>query len=61
MKIPFEKGGADTSAFDVMHGEKLVVVDGLGRIRGYFDADPEGLARIRSALEELTSTEGSGT
>src|SRR5262249_31069217 len=25
MKIPFEKGGADTSAFDVMHGERLVV------------------------------------
>src|SRR5262249_40413630 len=43
MKIPFEKGGADTSAFDVMHGEKLVLVDRRARIRGYFDADPEGL------------------
>src|SRR5579859_2685388 len=32
MKIPFEKGGADTAAFDVMHGERIVVVDKAGRI-----------------------------
>jgi protein SCO1/2 len=55
MKIPFQKGGADTSAFDVMHGEHIVVVDGKGRIRGYFDADPEGMTRIENAIETLVS------
>ena len=39
LKIPFEKGGADQSAFDVMHGEHFVI-DGHGRIRGYFETDP---------------------
>jgi protein SCO1/2 len=69
MKIPFEKGGADTgvgrtpfgarpSAFDVMHGEHFVVVDGQGRIRGYFDPDPAGLSKIEAALETLALAEG---
>jgi len=34
MKIPFEKGAADLSAFDVMHGERFVLVDKSARIRG---------------------------
>jgi protein SCO1/2 len=55
MKIPFQKGGADTSAFDVMHGEHLVLVDGRGRIRGYFDADDEGMTRLKLAVESLAS------
>ena len=59
LKIPFEKGGADTSAFDVMHGEHFVVVDGQRRIRGYFETDPAGLARLKSALESLLSEKGS--
>jgi len=58
MKIPFEKGGADTSAFDVMHGERLVVVDKKGRIRGYFDTDPEGMARLKDAIETLLAERG---
>jgi protein SCO1/2 len=58
MKIPFEKGGADTSAFDVMHGEKIVVVDRAGRIRGYFDADEAGMAGIKDAIESLVSERG---
>jgi len=58
MKIPFEKGGADTSAFDVMHGERLVVVDKMGRIRGYFETDPEGMARVKDAIESLLSDRG---
>jgi protein SCO1/2 len=34
-------GGADphAEAFDIMHGERLVLVDRMGRIRGYYDAD----------------------
>jgi protein SCO1/2 len=58
MKIPFEKGGADTSAFDVMHGERLVVVDKAGRIRGYFETDPEGMARVKEAIETLLAEPG---
>jgi protein SCO1/2 len=61
MKIPFQKGGADTSAFDVMHGEHLVLVDGKGRIRGYFDADPEGMSRLEGAIESLASGERGAT
>jgi protein SCO1 len=59
MKIPFEKGGADMSAFDVMHGERIVVVDKAGRIRGYFEMDEEGMAHIKAAIETLVSEKGS--
>jgi protein SCO1/2 len=53
MKIAFEKGGADTSAFDVMHGERFVLVDAKGSVRGYYEADPEGMDRIKEAIESL--------
>lgn len=55
LKIPFEKGGADTSAFDVMHGERIVVVDKVARIRGYFESDEDGMARIQQAVDSLAS------
>jgi protein SCO1/2 len=58
MKIAFEKGGADTSAFDVMHGERIVIVDKLGRIRGYFETDPEGMARVKEAIDALLTDGG---
>jgi protein SCO1/2 len=52
--------GAETSAFDVMHGERLVIVDRRGRIRGYFDADLEGLAHLKSATDALLSEKDGG-
>jgi len=55
MKIPFEKGGADLSAFDVMHGEHLVLVDANGKIRGYFEADPAGLDKVERAIRTLVA------
>ncbi|HEX9295097.1 MAG TPA: SCO family protein [Polyangiaceae bacterium] len=58
LKIPFEKGGAETSAFDVMHGEHFVVVDARGRIRGYFETDPEGMGRLKDAIETLMAEKG---
>ena len=58
MKIPFEKGGADTAAFDVMHGERILVVDKSGRIRGYFETDPDGMARIKNAIDALVAEKG---
>lgn len=38
---------------DIFHSEKFVLVDRLGRIRGYYDADTEGLKRIAKDLEAL--------
>jgi len=58
LKIPFEKGGADTSAFDVMHGEHFVIVDGQRRIRGYYETDPAGMAGLKTALESLLAEKG---
>ncbi len=36
-----------------MHGEHFVIVDPKGRIRGYFETDPEGIGRIKDAVESL--------
>jgi protein SCO1/2 len=58
LKIHFEKG-TETSAFDVMHGEHFVVVDGQHRIRGYFQTDPAGLAELKAALASLIAEKGS--
>lgn len=52
MKIPFEKRGAAT-AIEIMHGEKFVLVDPKGQIRGYFDADAEGIERLKQTLASL--------
>jgi protein SCO1/2 len=32
-------GDPHAEAFDIMHGDRLVLVDGMGRIRGFYDAD----------------------
>jgi len=40
-------------AFDIMHGERLVLVDKLGRIRGYYDADePDKVLHDARALAQ---------
>lgn len=38
-KIPREGADPRLEAFDIMHGERLVLVDRMGRIRGFYDAD----------------------
>ena len=38
---------------DLFHSEKLVVIDAFGRIRGYFDADPNGLKGLQEAVAML--------
>jgi protein SCO1 len=40
-KVPVQRQGSDPhlEAFEIMHGERLVLVDRMGRIRGYYDAD----------------------
>jgi protein SCO1 len=42
------KGDSHLEAFDIMHGERLVLVDRLGRIRGFYDADDQD-ALLRDA------------
>jgi protein SCO1/2 len=34
-------GDPHLEAFDIMHGEKFVLVDRMGRIRGFYDADDQ--------------------
>jgi N-acyl-D-aspartate/D-glutamate deacylase len=46
----FEKPASEddlrAQAFDIMHGDRLVLVDASGRIRGYYVADDDGLHAI---------------
>ena len=45
-KLPIPGQDAHTEAFDIMHGERLVLVDPQGRIRGFYDADePDAIIR----------------
>ena len=38
-RVPREGADPHLAAFEIMHGERLVLVDRMGRIRGYYDAD----------------------
>jgi len=38
-KVPRPDADPHMEAFEIMHGERLVLVDRMGRIRGYYDAD----------------------
>lgn len=41
LPVPAEARDVHGEAFDIMHGEKLVLVDRRGQIRGYYDADDQ--------------------
>ena len=36
----------DSDTFSVLHSDRLVLVDPLGQIRGYYESDPAGIDRI---------------
>jgi len=38
-KVPPQGADPHVAAFEILHGERLVLVDRMGRIRGYYDAD----------------------
>ncbi len=41
----------------VMHSSRFVLVDALGRVRGYYEAtDPQGMARLKSDLRAIAYT-----
>jgi protein SCO1/2 len=44
-------------AFEILHGDRLVLVDAKGHLRGYYVADDEGLRRI---LRDARSLAGQG-
>jgi protein SCO1/2 len=45
----------DTGFFDIVHGERFVLVDQEGRIRGYYSADDEGLQELLNQLGLLAN------
>ena len=49
-------GGAGSGLFAIFHGEKLVLVDGEGAIRGYYDADDAGIDDLLQATDILVNT-----
>jgi protein SCO1/2 len=45
-KLPVPGTDPHVEAFDIMHGERFVLVDAQGRIRGFYDADdPDAIIR----------------
>ncbi|MGZ6143714.1 MAG: SCO family protein [Myxococcales bacterium] len=45
-KLPVPGSDPHLEAFDIMHGERFVLVDAQGRIRGFYDADdPDSILR----------------
>jgi len=58
-KVPVEATGdaLRAQAFEILHGDRLVLVDGRGRLRGYYVADEDGLRRI---LRDARSLAGRG-
>ena len=52
-KVPREGADPRAEAFEIMHGERLVLVDRFGRIRGYYDADdPDRVLRDARSLSQ---------
>jgi len=55
-KIMMGKQETNPGIFEVVHGERLVLVDGEGNIRGFYEANDEGIAELvadaRAVLEE---------
>jgi len=54
------QGAADpnATAFDIVHGEHFVLVDGAGSIRGYYRPDPESLESLAVDAERLVAEGG---
>ncbi len=56
-KMPVKSTDSHIEAFDIMHGERLVLVDRQGRIRGFYDADDQD-AILRDARSLTVSGRG---
>src|SRR5438552_489324 len=60
-KVPCRPGAQESEdelraqAFDIMHGDRLVLVDSSARIRGYYVSDDSGLVAILRAARALAA------
>lgn len=50
----------DVNMFEIAHGEHFVLVDGAGRIRGYYANDVESHERLLADLNRLAKRRGGG-
>jgi protein SCO1/2 len=50
---PGEPPGDGLDGINIFHGTRLVLVDQQGRIRGYYEADAEGLGHLEAAAARL--------
>lgn len=56
-KIAVErKNEEDPTLFEITHGEKMVLVDKSGRIRGYYNADEEGIKKLLLDISIVANT-----
>lgn len=54
-KIGIDRKKTDDDFWDIVHGEHFVLVDRNLGIRGYFDADPDGLDRLMAAAGRVAN------
>lgn len=54
-KVPVQPGQKlkPGEIFDVVHGEKFILIDEKGQIRGYYDSDPSGVQKLIADLKYL--------
>lgn len=57
-KVP---GDRDLDLYEIVHGEHFVLVDGLGRIRGYYRNDDEAHEQLLTDLRRLARNPGGGS
>ena len=62
-KIAMGKEDVGEGLFSIFHGERLVLVDGDGNIRGYYEADDDGVATLIRDADVLVNLRdwGNGT
>lgn len=55
-KVPMEDGSSveEMNNFDVVHGEKFILVDQKARIRGYYDSDKIGIQKLLTDMKQLS-------
>ena len=51
--LPFTAAAADSDNFVSLHGEFFILMDGDGRIRGYYRKDDASLDRLLADAEKL--------
>lgn len=51
--VPVGEKFPEGEIFEVVHGEKFVLVDSRGRIRGYYDSDRAGVSQLLADLQSL--------